>query len=64
MFQIPLLLRKKTQTEIFEMRQKGRFYYDKYFSSVEKIVLTSIRVSFKLCWSRRYVDFKNLYFVF
>ena len=40
----PLVLRHVSDQRIFEMRQQGVFFYHAYFSSLERIVLTTLEI--------------------
>lgn len=41
---IPVILRNISVTKVFEMRQYSLFYYKTYFSSIERIVFTTIQI--------------------
>ena len=45
MFQIPSTIRSIHQDKILALRQQTQFLWEAYFSSVEKIVLTTLEVS-------------------
>lgn len=44
-FQIPSTIRSIHQDKILALRQQTQFLWEAYFSSVEKIVLTTLEVS-------------------
>lgn len=52
--QIPSTVRSIHQDKILALRQQTQFLWEAYFSSVEKIVLTTLEVSngrsVALCW--------------
>ena len=41
---VPFILRNVSIRKIFEMKQQAVFYYNTYFSSVERIVMTTVEV--------------------
>ena len=43
-FQAPFRLREFKDDQIFDMRQQGIFLYHSYFSSLEKIILTTLEI--------------------
>jgi len=42
---IPFILRNISHKTIFQMQQQAIFYFNTYFSSVERIVMTTIEVT-------------------
>ena len=62
-FQVPSVVRSFSHTDILAMRQQTQFLWETYFSSVEKIVLSTLEVSvlslFQVCQR----DYRNLYLI-
>lgn len=54
-FQVPIRLKQISDEQIFDMRQQGIFLYHSYFSSLEKIILTT----FEIIRERLYPEFKK-----
>lgn len=44
-FQVPSVVRYLSDLEILAIRQQTQFLWDSYFSSIEKIVATTLEVS-------------------
>lgn len=60
-FQVPETIRSIPATKLFSLRQQTQVLWDKYFSSIEKIVFTTLEVSVKWATFPVIID---LYFVY
>lgn len=45
MFQVPEIVRSISATKVFALRQQTQILWEQYFSSIEKIVFTTLEVN-------------------